>query len=179
MRKLLVTVAAAVGLLIGTAAHAAPVDISLTNGGGGSWNLSINNTSGTGIGSLALLTDPAFTAVTFNAANTGISVPDSVLTIDPLGTGQNFLVVNNVAGQTIAPSGATTLIATLTATGTPNGNSAASLLFLTYNIDIPSVNDVAGTPIAEANVHLVPEPGTVLLLGLGLASMALVRRRAA
>jgi len=182
VRRLLATFVVVLACGLGAAARAAPLDFALTNAGGGNWIFSVNNTSGKGIGSLAFLTDPGFTSVVFEPTNTGISVPDSVLTIDPLGTGQNFLVVNNIAGQTIAPTGATTRIGTLIATSPLSGTKITNLLFLTYNIDIPSVNDVEGNPFPESDIlwdpgpPYVPEPASTPLLGIAACALALLRR---
>ena len=180
--KLIATAVAVSACWAGTAARAAPIDFILVNAGGGSWNLSINNTSGKGIGALAMFTDPGFTAVSFNPADLAISVPDSVLTIDPLGYGVNFLVVNNIVGLDIAPSGSSTLICTLTATG-PLGTTrfGSVLLYATDNLGIPTAYDVAGNPFPDSSYRGIafwpaPEPEVALLLGLAGFAWVLARR---
>jgi len=178
MKKLIAMVAVAAGLMLGSAANAAQVDIFLTQSSATDWALTVNNNGGIGVGAVNFLTTGLTTMVT-NPLNTQIDALSSVLSIDPLGLGFDFVGINNVAGQSIAAAGAlNVLLATLSGPGPVTA----------FGSDHPDVGsdtvfDLNGVAIASFSITVVPtppvpEPATTVLFGLGLAALALVRRSA-
>ena len=88
-----------------------------------------------------------------NLRNVAISPLDSSLSLDPLEIGLDFVQVKHVAGQSIVAAGAQgVLLATLSVTGPVTAIGSGSIT--------------------------VPEPGATVLLGIGLAALALLRRAA-
>jgi len=102
MRKLFGLIALVGAMMIGGAAQAATVDIYLESTNGTEWQLTVTNSGAVGVGAINLLTSGALGVLQLNPGNSGISPADSVLSLDPLGDGRNFLVVNNNPGQAIA-----------------------------------------------------------------------------
>ena len=82
----------------GSSAHAAAVDINLNQdtAGSTSWSLEVDIAAGQTLGAVSVLTE-GLNSFTINTSVPNISPADSVFSIDPLGTGQNALIINNTA----------------------------------------------------------------------------------
>lgn len=180
MRKLFASLAVAAALAIGATAHAAAVDIIVTQDvpNGTNWALTVNVGAGQTLGAVSFLTT-GLNSFTINSSVVNISPPDSVYSIDPLGDGRNALIINNNAlGAALGggPGPLTLLLGSFV--GGPTGVSLDN-----GDTDIGGTAfDANGNVISDYSLTLVtksaPEPASALLLGLGLASLALVRRKA-
>ena len=193
MRKLIAVVALATGLMLGAVSNAATVDIFLTDVGAGNWELSVtNNGLVGGVGAINMLVS-GLDNVAFAAAP-GLSIPDSLLSLDPLSDGyNNFLILQNTAaGVSIADIGVPVVLATLSSSLGPicgpagegsnhmTGLGCVGASMSENLLGSGTVFNAAGVEIAtsEFSITVVPEPTTVLLLGLGLAALGFVRRSA-
>jgi hypothetical protein len=97
------------------------------------------------------------------------------LGIDPLGDGQNSIAINNTAiGVSIVGAGLqNVLLASLSGPGPVSAQGAET------DLGSPTVFDTQGVGLPESSYSItVPEPGAMVLLGLGLAALGLVRRAA-
>jgi hypothetical protein len=179
MKKLVASLVFMAALAIGASAHAAAVNIILTQDavGGTSWTLSVNTS--VALGGISVLTT-GLNSFNLNTALAGISPADSGFSIDPLGTGQNLVFTNNTGnGVVLGGAGATSIVI-----GSLIGGTTAP------PVGIQDATDAAGgsafdpnlqpiTDVSLTTVPKVPEPMSLLLVGIGLASVAVVRRKAA
>jgi hypothetical protein len=177
MKKLLAVAAVAAGLFIAQAASAASVDVNLTQSapGSNSWALTIDNHSSSGVIILnAEIT--GVSALTLNPANAGIDTTLSLLSVDAFGPGDDFLVISNAAPANIANAGA---IGVLLGTLTSNPGAIPVLTAAEVNAGQPTLFNASNQPITDFSLNVIPapEPVSLVLVGIGIASTALLRRR--
>jgi len=179
MKKMVAMVAFATALMIGGSAMAAPVDIFVTQTASGSSTWEISAVATVSTGQIALVA-VGFSSMSVVALPT-TSLPDSIR--DP-GTGN--LTLTSVAGNNlVAIGGGNIVLATLLGGPTscpPFGSAPGPRCGISSGDDAFgfTVLDQALGEIVEYSLTVtsVPEPGMMVLLGIGLAAMATVRRAA-
>jgi len=176
MKKLLASLVFTAALAIGASAHAAAVNIFLTQDAPGStsWTLSVQTS--VAIGGISVLTT-GLNSFNLNTSLAGLSPADSGFSIDPLLTGQNLVFTNNTGnGVVFGGAGATSFVlgvliggTTAPPVGIQDATDAAGGSAFDPNLAV--ISDVSLT-----TVPAVPEPMSLLLMGLGLAGIAAMRR---
>jgi len=177
MRKLIAMVAVAAGLMLGSVANAAQVDIFLTQTTATDWQLSVNNNGATPIEAIGVLVTGLHGFVLNTAGNANINPGTSGLGIDVLPP-YSYAVVQALPAATIVNGGVLdALLATLSV------GDAIGPVSITDSApaEADTVFALGGAAITDFSINLVPlvpEPTTMVLLGLGLAAIGLVRRSA-
>jgi hypothetical protein len=192
MRKLIALVASTAALLVATAANAAPVDLIFTQASAGSpnWALTINVPSSTDGGSnlIAALAFQIVGGTDFITSNGSIdhfasdAVPGlSLKRIEPSGNLHLQLVA---IGASFTGPGNGIAIGTLvgaTLHGCADAASCASQ-FIDGVDDGGTVQDdqfnILGYTVKFVGSNPAPEPGMLVLLAMGIGSLAMVRRKA-
>jgi len=181
MKKLVGIAVFAAALAIGAVAQAAPIDIVATQASSNTWTLTVQSTLD--IGAIAIIA-PETATFAVNTANTAIA---------PIGSGSSYspspvtagMFVLNLNPQTCTASGCTPM-ATSASGVTILGTFTAAGPGFTIGFDDGSIGGTAFDASAALNayadsditVRTVPEPVTAVTLGLGLAALGLVRRKA-
>ena len=188
MKKLVSLVALAAALTMGGMAKAASVDIILDQTSpGGAFSLVVNTAPGVSVSQIAILVTGSTSGNVFTVASNGgtnainISVPDSSIAVNGEGGKVPQIQLNSPATVTPPPlnqalfTGNSVVLGSLVA-GNPNAFNAA-------NGDDEfgyTANDLDGNPLDYTlTTHHVPEPVSLVLISLGLAGMAIIRRQAA
>ena len=193
MRKLIALVASTAALLVASMANAAPVDVVFTQTAPGAttWTLSVNIPANVPVGAVS------FHIVSSPAADFVISQPSTVIDpFAPTGFSVKILTGNDLhlsfvpagANTTLAPIGPAQsfTIGTLTGAGIHGCNQSGGPTnsaggcdgqFVPGDDDGGTILDDQFNPL-DFTVRFVPEPGAVLLLGIGIAGLSLARRKA-
>lgn len=195
--RLLTSIALAFALaFVAGAASATSINMTVSNNGGGTqvgndvefaagggtvvYNLSITTTEATkGVGVSA-----SFLGGTGSGTNAGALIDFGTFTVMgllgtgvPAGTFADSLIGWNYGTVGTALPAGTYSLGTLTVNATGNTDVVFGLVRGVDVIQDVNFNPIPGVTSASAAITVVPEPGTALLMGLGIVGLAFAGRR--
>jgi hypothetical protein len=190
MRKLIAAVALVAAIVVSRGASAATFDVYAkeTAPGSGQWALTVNIAGNEGLAALNILFGNV-SGMVVNPLATGISAGDTQFLTDVGIPGLTGAIISGAAGaggtslpiisgpmSPPPPASYGFLLATLTAAGA----GPIQLLPGEFQDTFAGTTFIApsGAVSAAYTLTVVPEPTVALLLGMGLAGLALARRKA-
>jgi len=189
MRKFTVMVAAAVALLVANLASAASVTLTFTRqADNNTWQLSMDVGPAGNAASLTGVTQVSFGITSSPTLDFVILATANIDPFSPTGVSSKGISGNQLhvalQGPFSSPTGQIAGNDTHLVLGNLlNGGASLSLANFqngTVTQDGGTIldQDFSGIAESEVSVTFVPEPGAMLLLGIGIAGLSLVRRKA-